>query len=39
VAEIIPGSTKNEERLLEELKISSGYLQQFVPDGGMTLEV
>jgi sugar phosphate isomerase/epimerase len=32
VAEIIPGSTKTEERLLEELKVSAEYLKAFVPD-------
>ena len=35
VAEIIPGSTKNETLLLEELTISAEYLKQFVPDGGV----
>jgi len=39
IAEIIPGSTKNETVLLEELKISSEYLHQFVPPDGMTLEI
>jgi D-erythrulose 1-phosphate 3-epimerase len=39
VAEIIPGSTKNETALLEELKLSSEYLSRFVPDGGMAFSV
>jgi len=39
VAEIIPGSTKSEDRLLEELKLSAAYLKRFVPEGGTVLEV
>lgn len=39
IAEIIPGSTKNETVLLDELKESSEYLYQFVPPEGMTLEI
>jgi sugar phosphate isomerase/epimerase len=39
VAEIIPGSTKNETRLLEELSISADYLKQFVPEGGLEISV
>ena len=35
VAEIIPGSTKTEERLLDELAQSAQYLRQFVPAGGL----
>jgi len=38
VLEAIPGSTKNEETLLEELKISAEYLHRFVPEGGMVFE-
>ena len=39
IAEIIPGSTKSEDTLLEELKITAEYLRQFVPEGGLTIEV
>ncbi len=39
IAEIIPGSTKTEQKLLDELKVSAQYLQQFVPEGGMTLTI
>ncbi|MCD6290738.1 MAG: TIM barrel protein [Anaerolineae bacterium] len=35
IAEIIPGSTVTEERLLRELKESAQYLRQFVPEGGL----
>jgi len=38
VAEIIPGSTKNETKLLEELRLSSEYLHRFVPEGGMVFQ-
>jgi hypothetical protein len=37
VAEIIPGSTKTEDRLLDELAQSAQYLRQFVPAGGLDL--
>ena len=37
IGEIIPGSTKTEQALLEELSISSAYLQQFVPDEGLEI--
>ncbi|HEY65212.1 MAG TPA: TIM barrel protein [Caldilineae bacterium] len=36
IAEIIPGSTTTEERLLRELKETARYLRQFVPEGGLT---
>jgi len=39
IAEIIPGSTKVEEKLLEELAESAQYLRQFVPAGGIDLTV
>jgi sugar phosphate isomerase/epimerase len=39
IAEIIPGSTKTETALLAELKESCEYLRQFVPEGGLDLEV
>lgn len=39
IAEIIPGSTKTEEALLEELRVSSEYLNQFVPEEGLTISV
>jgi len=37
IAEIIPGSTKTEEKLLEELAESARYLRRFVPEGGLDL--
>ncbi|NPV08987.1 MAG: sugar phosphate isomerase/epimerase [Anaerolineae bacterium] len=37
VAEIIPGSTKTEADLLQELEITARYLRQYVPEGGLTL--
>ena len=37
IAELIPGSTKNEEKLLEELKVSADYLKKYVPEDGMTI--
>jgi hypothetical protein len=37
IAEIIPGSTKTEEKLLEELAESAQYLRRFVPVGGVDL--
>jgi sugar phosphate isomerase/epimerase len=36
VAEIIPGSTKEESRLLQELKVSATFLHSFVPESGLT---
>ena len=36
VCEIIPGSTKTEAKLLNELKQTSAYLRQFIPEGGFT---
>ncbi len=39
IAEIIPGSTKTEEALIEELRVSAEYLHQFVPEDGLTLEI
>jgi hypothetical protein len=39
VAEIIPGSTKNEKDLLAELRASSDYLHGFVPESGLTFGV
>ncbi len=39
IAEIIPGSTVTEDRLLRELKETSQYLRQFVPEGGLTLVI
>jgi D-erythrulose 1-phosphate 3-epimerase len=35
IGEWIPGSTKTEDRLLEELSESARYLRQFVPEGGL----
>lgn len=37
--EVIPSSTKSEERLLEELTVSAEYLHQFVPEEGLTITV
>jgi hypothetical protein len=37
VAEIIPGSTKTEEKLLDELRETAAYLRRFVPEGGLAL--
>ncbi|MGQ9731634.1 MAG: sugar phosphate isomerase/epimerase family protein [Candidatus Zipacnadales bacterium] len=39
IAEIIPGSTKNETQLLEELRLSAEFLKQYVPEGGMQLTI
>ncbi len=39
VLEVIPGSTKCEDLLLEELRLSAEYLTQFVPFEGMVWEV
>jgi len=38
VAEIIPGSTKREDVLLEELRENATYLRRFVPEGGLRWE-
>ena len=37
VAEIIPGSTKTEAQLLDELDVSRKHLRQFVPEGGIDI--
>jgi sugar phosphate isomerase/epimerase len=37
IAEIIPGSTKTEEKLLEELRETAQFLRQFVPEGGLEI--
>lgn len=37
VLEVIPGSTKTEATLLNELAESARYLRQFIPEGGLTL--
>jgi hypothetical protein len=39
ILEVIPGSTKCEDVLLEELRISAEYLTQYVPFAGMVWEV
>ncbi len=36
VVEIIPGSTKTEAQLLDELRQSAAYLRQYVPEGGLS---
>ena len=37
IAEIIPGSTTTEEKLLEDLRTSCEYLRHFLPEAGLTL--
>ena len=37
VAEIIPGSTKTEDKLLVELTESAAYFRKFIPVGGLAL--
>jgi hypothetical protein len=37
VGEIIPGSTKIEDKLLAELTESAKFLRRFIPEGGLTL--
>jgi len=37
IAEIIPGSTKTEEKLLDELRETARFLRQYVPEGGLRL--
>jgi hypothetical protein len=37
VAEIIPGSTKTETKLLQELTESAEFFRTFIPEGGLTL--
>ncbi|HEU4752276.1 MAG TPA: sugar phosphate isomerase/epimerase, partial [Armatimonadota bacterium] len=39
IGEWIPGSTKTEAKLLEELAESARYLREFIPEGGLKLEV
>lgn len=39
IGEWIPGSTKTEERLLDELRVSAEYLRQYIPLGGLTWEI
>jgi sugar phosphate isomerase/epimerase len=39
VAELIPGSTKTETALLEELQISADYLKQWLPEGRLTFDL
>lgn len=39
IGEWIPGSTKTEARLTEELAVSARYLREFVPQGGLSLQV
>lgn len=39
VLEMIPGSTKSDQQVLNEVRASAQYLRQFVPDGGITFEV
>ncbi len=37
VAELIPGSTKTEDKILNELKETSKYLREYIPEGGLQL--
>jgi hypothetical protein len=37
IAEIIPGSTKTEEKLLTELAETARFLRRYVPEGGLPL--
>jgi D-erythrulose 1-phosphate 3-epimerase len=39
IGEWIPGSTKTEPKLLDELGASAKYLREFVPEGGLELAV
>jgi sugar phosphate isomerase/epimerase len=39
IGEWIPGSTKTEERLLDELRVSARHLREFIPAGGLKLTV
>ncbi len=39
ILEVIPGSTKSEQRIVEELTISAQYLHQFVPPAGLEFHV
>lgn len=39
IAELIPGSTKTESVLLDELTQSAAYLRRFIPEGGLTVSV
>ncbi|MFQ5595551.1 MAG: sugar phosphate isomerase/epimerase, partial [Anaerolineae bacterium] len=39
VLEVIPGSTKTETTLLDELAESAHYLRRFIPEGGLTLSI
>jgi sugar phosphate isomerase/epimerase len=39
VCEIIPGSTKTETKLLDELKETAAYLRRWIPKGGLSVTV
>lgn len=39
VLEAIPGSTKTETKLLDELTQTAAYLRQFIPESGLTITV
>ena len=39
VVEVIPGSTKTEPLLLDELAESSRYLRSYIPEGGMDITI
>lgn len=39
IAELIPGSTKTEQTVLEELRVSAEYLRRFVPAEGLAITV
>jgi D-erythrulose 1-phosphate 3-epimerase len=39
IGEWIPGSTKTEAKLLEELSASARFLREYVPEGGLRFQV
>ncbi|GAB4462456.1 MAG: TIM barrel protein [Armatimonadaceae bacterium] len=39
VGEFIPGSTKTEAKVLDELKKTAEYLRKYIPEGGLTVEI
>jgi D-erythrulose 1-phosphate 3-epimerase len=39
IGEFIPGSTKTEAKVLDELKRTAEYLRRYVPEGGLTVTI
>jgi len=37
VVEVIPGSTRTEAVVLDELRRTAEYLRQYIPEGGLLL--